>query len=144
MHFWQLQTDSLCHINTNTGIKTIPGVCMWLCPSMFANGKAPCLNTYVYTSIVIVSPVTTPLFWVITQQVVEITITCCIIVQKSSSQLFHSRILKIILIYPHQQCLWWLAASFTSLLLTFWFIFLLCISQQTYLIQAILHSLITK
>jgi hypothetical protein len=57
---------------------------MWLCPSPFANGKAPCLNTDVYTSIVIVSSVTNPLFWVITQQVMEITITCCIIAQKSA------------------------------------------------------------
>jgi hypothetical protein len=64
--------------------------------------------------------------------------------EECSSQLLHSRTLNIILILPHQQCLWWLAASFTSLPQTIWFSFFLCISQQTYLIQVILHSLITK
>jgi hypothetical protein len=64
--------------------------------------------------------------------------------EEHSSQPLHSRILNIILILPQEQCLWWLAVSFTSLPLTFWFSFLLCISQQTYLIQAVLHSLITK
>ena len=64
--------------------------------------------------------------------------------EERSSQLLHSRILNIILILPHKQCLWWLSASFPSLPLTFWFSFLLCISQWMYLIQAVLHSLITK
>ena len=57
---------------------------MWLCPSLVAKGKASCLNTDVYTSTVIMPSVTTLLFWVITQQVVEITITCCIIPQESA------------------------------------------------------------
>ena len=58
--------------------------------------------------------------------------------EECSSQLRQGRSLKsrmssvtnIILILLHQQCLWWLAASFTSLPLTFWFIFLLCKSQK--------------
>ena len=57
---------------------------MWLGSSLFANDKVPCLNTDVYTNIVIVFSVIIQLFWVIMQQVVGITITCCITVQKSA------------------------------------------------------------